>query len=63
MILGQLAGIHVDLFQNGAKKDLFHVLVNLDEKQFLKPTFGYNKDNVAELLVSKWIRFYRSSRE
>nr|XP_034187967.1 apolipophorins [Osmia lignaria] len=50
VVLGQLAEIHADLFKNGGKKDLFHVLIHLDEKQFLKPDFGYNKDNVAELL-------------
>nr|XP_012148156.1 PREDICTED: apolipophorins [Megachile rotundata] len=49
-VIGQLAQVHADLYKNGAKKELFHVLVHLDEKQFLKPDFGYNKENVAELL-------------
>ncbi|XP_076231616.1 retinoid- and fatty-acid binding glycoprotein apolipophorin [Calliopsis andreniformis] len=50
IVLGQLAEIHADLVKDGAKKNLFNVLVHLDEKQFLKPDFGYSKKNVAELL-------------
>lgn len=53
VVLGQLAEIHADWFKDGAKKNLFHALVNLDEKQFLKPDFGYNTENIAELGVSK----------
>ncbi|KAK1130809.1 hypothetical protein K0M31_018919 [Melipona bicolor] len=49
-VLGQLAEIHADFLKDGAKKNLFHALVHLDEKQFLKPDFGYSKENVAELL-------------
>lgn len=52
MVLGQLAQIHADFLKDGEKKNLFHALVHLDEKQFLKPDFGYSKENVAELLVS-----------
>ena len=52
IVLGQLAQIHADYLKDGAKKNLFHALVHLDEKQFLKPDFGYSKENVAELLVS-----------
>lgn len=53
MVLGQLAEIHAHWFKDGVKKHLFHALVNLDEKQFLKPDFGYNTENIAELGVSK----------
>lgn len=53
VVLGQLAEIHGNAIINGAKKELFHGLVHLDEKQFLKPDFGFNKENVAELVVSK----------
>lgn len=53
VVLGQLAEVHADAFKDGAKKNLFHVLVHLDEKQFLKPDFGYNKENVAQVLVSR----------
>lgn len=52
IVLGQLAEIHADAFKDGAKKDLFHGLVHLDEEKFLKPDFGYNKDNVIAVLVS-----------
>ncbi|XP_076681659.1 retinoid- and fatty-acid binding glycoprotein apolipophorin isoform X2 [Andrena cerasifolii] len=50
VVLGQLAEVHADAFKDGAKKNLFHILVHLDEKQFLKPDFGYNKENVAQVL-------------
>nr|XP_033202794.1 apolipophorins [Bombus vancouverensis nearcticus] len=50
VVLGQLAEIHGNAIINGAKKELFHGLVHLDEKQFLKPDFGFNKENVAELV-------------
>lgn len=53
VVIGQLAEIHADWFKDGTKKNLFHALVNLDEKQFLKPDFGYNTDNIAEFGVSK----------
>ncbi|XP_054010516.1 apolipophorins isoform X2 [Hylaeus anthracinus] len=48
MVIGQLVEVHADVSKDNVKKDLFHVLVHLDEKQFLKPDFGYNKENVAE---------------
>ncbi|XP_029170500.1 apolipophorins [Nylanderia fulva] len=47
VVLGQLAEIHADAYKEGVKKHLFHVLVQLDEEKFLKPDFGYNKDNVV----------------
>ncbi|XP_011691522.1 PREDICTED: apolipophorins [Wasmannia auropunctata] len=47
VVLGQLAEIHADAFKDGTKKDLFHALIHLDEEKFLKPDFGYNKDNVV----------------
>ncbi|XP_076762006.1 retinoid- and fatty-acid binding glycoprotein apolipophorin [Xylocopa sonorina] len=50
VVLGQLADIHVDSHKGGEKKNLFRALVHLDEKQFLKPDFNYNKDNVAEVM-------------
>ena len=53
LVLGQLAQIHADILKDDAKKSLFHALVHLDEKQFLKPDFGYSKENVAELLASR----------
>jgi len=51
-VLGQLAEIHADAFKAGEKKNLFHGLIHLDEEKFLKPDFGYNKDNVIHMLVS-----------
>lgn len=51
-VLGQLAEIHADAFKNGEKKNLFHGLVHLDEEKFLKPDFGYNKDNIVHAIVS-----------
>ncbi|KAG5308105.1 APLP protein, partial [Acromyrmex insinuator] len=50
VVLGQLAEIHADAFKAGEKKNLFHSLIHLDEEKFLKPDFGYNKDNVINLL-------------
>lgn len=47
VVLGQLAEIHADAYKDGVKKNLFHVLVHLDEEKFLKPDFGYNKDNIV----------------
>ncbi|XP_018393503.1 PREDICTED: apolipophorins [Cyphomyrmex costatus] len=55
VVLGQLAEIHADAFKNGEKKNLFHGLIHLDEEKFLKPDFGYNKDNVVHV-----IEYYRS---
>lgn len=52
VVLGQLAEIHADAFKDGVKKNLFHGLVHLDEEKFLKPDFGYNKDNVVHAIVS-----------
>lgn len=46
VVLGQLAEIHGDAFKDGMKKNLFHGLIHLDDEKFLKPDFGYNKDNV-----------------
>lgn len=51
-MLGQLAEIHADAFKEGVKKNLFYALVHLDEEKFLKPDFGYNKDNIVYALVS-----------
>ncbi|XP_018353837.1 PREDICTED: apolipophorins [Trachymyrmex septentrionalis] len=55
VVLGQLAEIHADAFKAGEKKNLFHSLIHLDEEKFLKPDFGYNKDNVIHAL-----EYYRS---
>ncbi|XP_015429625.1 PREDICTED: apolipophorins [Dufourea novaeangliae] len=49
IVLGQLAEIHANGYKDGAKKKLFHVLVHLDEKQFLKPDISYEKENVADV--------------
>lgn len=54
-MVGQLAEIHADAFKDGVKKNLFHGLVHLDEEKFLKPDFGYNKDNIVYALVSSSI--------
>ncbi|KAF7405857.1 hypothetical protein HZH68_005226 [Vespula germanica] len=49
VVLGQLAEVHSDFYQNGKKKNLFHILVHLDENKFLKPDFDFNKDNLEYL--------------
>lgn len=59
IVLGQLAQIQADHLKDGAKKNLFHALVHLDEKQFLKPDFGYSKENVAELSASSSIKSHK----
>ncbi|KAG7188374.1 hypothetical protein KM043_008028 [Ampulex compressa] len=46
VVLGQLAEIHADVYENGAKKKLLQFLVHLDEGKFLKPVFEYNKENI-----------------
>lgn len=51
-VLGQLGEIHVDTFKEGEKKNLFFALIHLDEGKFLKPDFGYNKDNIVSAVVS-----------
>ncbi|CAK9823680.1 unnamed protein product [Anthophora retusa] len=61
VVLGQLAEIHMDSFKDNAKKNLFHVLVHLDEKQFLKPDFGYSKENMVE--VTDYIKSKNQGRE
>ncbi|XP_032678528.1 apolipophorins [Odontomachus brunneus] len=50
LVIGQLAEIHADAFKDGAKKNLFHALIHLDEGKFLKPDFAYNKDNIAYVM-------------
>ncbi|XP_034949851.1 apolipophorins [Chelonus insularis] len=54
LVIGQVAEFHADAYKNGEKKPMFNIGVYLDESRFLKPTFGYNKDNVAYM-----IDFYR----
>ncbi|XP_071631577.1 apolipophorins [Temnothorax longispinosus] len=56
VVLGQLAEIHADAFRDGVKKDLFHALIHLDEEKFLKPDFGYNKDNIVYALEHSRVR-------
>lgn len=51
-MLGQLSEIHANAFKDGTKNNLFHVLVHLDEEKFLKPDFGYNKENIMRTIVS-----------
>ncbi|XP_019888404.1 apolipophorins [Ooceraea biroi] len=55
VVLGQLAEIHANALKDGTKNNLFHVLIHLDEEKFLKPDFGYNKDNIMHT-----IEFYRN---
>nr|UEP64281.1 apolipophorin [Cotesia flavipes] len=47
LVLGQVAEYHADFYKNGEKKNLFSIGIYLDESRFLKPTFTYQKDNVA----------------
>ncbi|XP_017879492.1 apolipophorins [Ceratina calcarata] len=50
VVLDEKAEIHADTYKEGAKSNLFHILIHLDEKQFLKPEFGYSKENIAKLV-------------
>lgn len=52
IVLGQLAEIHADALKNGAKEELLHVLIHLDEGKFLKPDFAYNNKNIIGVVVS-----------
>lgn len=52
VLLGQLADVHADAYKNGAKKNLFHASIHLDDEKFLKPDFGYDKDNIVYAMVS-----------
>ncbi|XP_008560242.1 apolipophorins [Microplitis demolitor] len=54
LVVGQVAEYHADFYKNGEKKNLFSIGIYLDESRFLKPTFAYQKDNVAMT-----IDFYR----
>ncbi|XP_012523598.1 apolipophorins [Monomorium pharaonis] len=66
VVLGQLAEIHADAFKDGVKKHLFHGLIHLDEEKFLKPDFGYDKDNIAyatEHYVSESIKVLKQLKE
>ncbi|XP_014235825.1 apolipophorins [Trichogramma pretiosum] len=49
VVLGQLAEIHADAFKQGAKLDLFHLLIHLDEGKFMKPDFAYSSKNIIEV--------------
>ncbi|XP_001604024.1 apolipophorins [Nasonia vitripennis] len=50
IVIGQLAEIHADVLKNGAKEELFHVLVHLDESKFMKPDFAYNNKNIMAVV-------------
>ncbi|XP_031841889.1 retinoid- and fatty-acid binding glycoprotein apolipophorin [Nomia melanderi] len=49
LVLGQLAEVHANMYEDSAKKELFRVLLHLDEKQFLKPDFSYDKENLMKV--------------
>lgn len=51
-VLGQIAEIRLDVYKEGEKKNLFFTLVHLDESNFLKPDFGYSKENIVDTVVS-----------
>lgn len=59
IVLGQLAEIHADNYKDGNKQSLFHILVHLDEGQFLKPDFAHNKDNIIAAMVNKISPIFR----
>ncbi|XP_035725460.1 apolipophorins-like [Vespa mandarinia] len=50
IVLGQLAEVHSDFYQNNKENNLFHILVHLDENKFLKPDFEFNKDNLEHVM-------------
>lgn len=51
IIPGQVAELNAEMTKDGAKKDLLHVLVHLNEEKFLKPELNYNNDNIMKLMV------------
>lgn len=50
-IIGQVADFRAEVFKAGAKKELVHGTVKLDEAQFLKTDFGYNSENVKNYIL------------
>ncbi|XP_012266095.2 apolipophorins [Athalia rosae] len=50
LVIGDLAEARADLYKDGAKKQLFHVLLHLDERRYLKPDLTFNKDNIAQTI-------------
>ncbi|XP_023246016.1 apolipophorins [Copidosoma floridanum] len=50
IVLGQLAQIHADAYKDGAKQELFHLLIHLEEKKLTKPDFGYNNKNIINVM-------------
>ncbi|KAJ8687230.1 hypothetical protein QAD02_023024 [Eretmocerus hayati] len=50
VVMGQLAEIHADALKDGAKQELFHLLIHLDDSKFLKPDFAINRKNIHEVV-------------
>lgn len=59
VVVGQVAEIQADSFKDGAKKELFHIKLHLDQRRYLKPDLAFNKDNIASLIVSVWNVYIR----
>lgn len=51
-IIGQVADFRAEAFSAGAKKELVHGTVKLDEAQFLKTDFGYNSENIKKYFLT-----------
>ncbi|XP_046751140.1 apolipophorins [Diprion similis] len=56
VVLGQIAEVHADSFKDGAKKELFRIRIRLDERNYLKLDFSFEKNNVAQVIDSYRIR-------
>lgn len=50
LVWGEIADFRVEAEKEGAKIDLVHASVKLDETNFLKSDYGFNGENVKRLL-------------
>nr|QWT69540.1 apolipophorin [Harmonia axyridis] len=48
LIPGQIADARANFVNGGAKKELFHATLQLDEKNFLHPDYAFNNNNIQE---------------
>ncbi|XP_046492116.1 apolipophorins [Neodiprion pinetum] len=52
VVVGQIAELHADSVKDGAKKELFRIRIQLDERHYLKPEFSFDKNNIGHVIDS-----------